>query len=193
MRKFTATLNTESIDNLIKDLTEYKESLSEKTQRLVDELLDKGIARAETVKGKPGTYGTHGMEKYVTFTKELDVDKYGCYGMMLGVGSVIESKWYSLEEKERNGSISSILALEFGTAATALEATSMFGGHGGRGTNARYGHENDTDWYFITGFEADGRPIYKHATSITPTRPMMNAANEMIAEIYKTARRIFSQ
>lgn len=192
MRKFKATLNTKSIDNLIKELTEYKNSLPEKTRLLTEKLLEKGIVRAEIEKGIGGTFGTHHMEDYVTFEKRVDVTRYGCYGVLLGMGAVIESEWYGLDGEKRNGSISSILALEFGTAALAVPPTSKFGGSGGQGTNSQYGHANEFEWYFITGFKSDGKPIYKYATAIAPSRPMLKASEEMMNEIKKTAKEVFS-
>ena len=153
MRKYKANLSTSSIDGLIKELTAYKDGLQDKTKLFVDALLEKGIVRAEEVKGVGGRYGTHKMENYVTFTKRLDVKKYGCHGVMLGMGKTIHAKWFGIDGDERNGDLSSIAAIEFGTAGLALPAHEAFGVTAGQGTNAKYGHEGDLDWYFIIGCE----------------------------------------
>lgn len=191
MRKFKATLNTASINNLIKQLQSYRDSLPDKTQRFVDALLDKGIVVAEQNKGMGGTYGTHKMENLVTFSKKLDASQYGCHGIMLGVGETIYAKWFGIDGEERTGAINAITAIEFGTAEKALPPTEMFGGSGGRGTNSKYGHKDDTDWYFIVGFDENKKPIYKHATAIKPTQPMAKASTEMVAQIRKTAKEVF--
>ena len=191
MTKIKMSLTERSIDDAIKQLTAYRDSLQGKIRCFVEELLDLGITTAEEVKGMPGTYGTHKMENFVTFSKQLDPMQYGYHGIMLGVGTTILANWFGLDGEKRKGSINALLAIEFGTAIAALPATNMFGGSGGRGTNSKYGHSDDSDWYFIEGFDAEKRPKLHHATAITPTRPMFEASQEMLLRIEDAAKRAF--
>lgn len=191
MRKYSATLNTNSLDKLIKDLEEYKDSLKYKTEVFVSRLLDVGVKTAENVPGIDGTFGSHKMENRVSYYKELDPQEHGCYGVMVGFGDTIYTKWG--EHGEKSGSINAMMALEFGTAGFAGSKTTMFGVTGGRGTNSKYGHENDILWYFAIGRDEDDNLIWKKATAIAPTRPMLQASEEMQKQIVKIAKEVFGK
>ena len=190
MRKYKMNLTTRSIDNLIDELNDYSNSLDDKVKIFVDRLLEIGVKTAENVPGIPGTFGSHKMENYVSFYKELDVEKDGCHGVMLGVGETFDVTWG--ERGEKSGSINALLSLEFGTAALAVPKTTKFGATGGKGTNSRYGHQDDAEWYFAIGKDENGM-IWKKATAIHPTHPMMKASDEMLRQIKKVAKEVFSK
>lgn len=191
MRKYKATLNTKSIDNLIKDLTEYKDSLDDKMEEFVNRLLDVGIKTAESVPGISGSLGTHKFENFVWYYKEFEKSVDGCIGIMVGQGQTFDVTWG--ENGEKHGSINALAAIEFGTAAKALPKQKKFGVVGGYGTNSYYGHEDDAVWYFANGKDANGKLVWKKATAVTPTRPMNQASLAMMQDIKKIAREVFSK
>lgn len=193
------TLNSDSIDAAIRDLEAYKDDLDRKMKLFVERLLEVGVQTAQEVPGIPGTYGSHHMEDYVVFYKEMEHTDNGFRGKVVAESSPIEATWFGSEGDVREGTISPVLALEFGTAALAVPAEEMFGGYGGQGTNSVYGHDGDLQWYFITDFEEiekpDGtietRPIWKKATAIHPTHPMLQASSEMLEQVRDIAREVF--
>lgn len=188
MKKFKATLNKNSLNKLVRQLEEYRDGLDGKMATFIEKLLDVGIkvARFQSI-DVPGQFGTHQMGRYVTFEKEIEVGNNTCRGLMLGIGETLFSTWYAREE--RHGSINAIMALEFGTAALALSVREAFGAVGGQGTNSKYGHENDMEWFLYK--ENGGHVERIKATAIRPTRPMYNAALEMSRQIVETAREVF--
>lgn len=190
MRRLKADLTVNGIDNLIKELEDYRDGLDAKCEEFVKRLLDIGITRAESVGGISGTFGTHKMENYVYYTKEFEQSIDGYVGFIVGVGTEFDVTWGAHDEK--HGSLNALKALEFGTAGLALPPTNMFGVTGGQGTNSQYGHANDTEWYFLER-DANGKVVRHTATAITPTRPMLNAAEEVIKQINKVAKEVFRQ
>lgn len=191
MRKYKATLNTKSIDNLIKELTNYKDSFDSKMEEFVNRLIDVGIKTAENVPGISGSFGTHKFENFVWYYKEFEKSVDGCIGIMVGQGQTFDVTWG--KDDEKSGSINALMALEFGTAGKALPRQEKFGVVGGQGTNSYYGHEDDDVWYFADGKDENGRLIWKKATAITPTRPMVQASDAMVREIKKIAREVFGK
>lgn len=179
-----------SIRKAIKDLKAYKRDLHNKTALFVSRLLEVGIQVAEEKgAGESGTFGTHQMENYVWFSKKLEKDKDGCHGILMGKGATLYSEWIGEGGEKRSGSINSMLAMEFGTAGLALPKQDRFGVTGGRGTNSKYGHENDVVWYILV--EENGKTFWKKATAITPTRPMHNAMIEMQEQVKTIAKEVF--
>lgn len=185
MREFKVDLSESGINKLIDDLNEYKDSLDDKAELFVQKLLDIGITRAESVPGISGSLGTHKFERFVWYSKKLDRNKYGCDGILFGQGRTFNVTWGASGEK--SGSINAMMALEFGTAGQAIAPQFKFGVYGGRGTNSFSGYADSDEWYFIDGKEL------KKATAITPTRPMMQAMEEMISQMNKIAKEVFSQ
>ena len=184
-----------SLEAFKKSLIDYKKSLPDRIQAFLDALLEEGIrvARAEVADtSKP--YGTHQMQDFITFSKKVDYDSTGCYGILRAEGQTLQSKWYRSgakgdEAEEVNGSINALLAVEFGTAAFAIPAPN---GKGGQGTNSKGGNAGKADWYFARGVDDDGNPTdWQHATAIKPTRPLHKAMLTMQEEIDTIARRYF--
>ena len=185
-----------SIDCLADELLKYADSLKDKNERFIAELLDKGIkvARDKTI-DVDGTFGSHKMGHYVTFEMECNSKGSSVEGILIGVGQNIITQWMSPDNSEpRVGIINALHVLEFGTAAKALEPQTAFGVMGGQGTNSFYGHEDDLVWYFNTGEKDEkGRTKWKKATAITPTQPMYYAATEMLQAIEDVAKNIFGR
>lgn len=196
-------LSQSSVRDAIRELEDYRDSLETKTEEFVERLLEVGIECAENVPGIGGSTGSHGFENRVSYYKELEPAVDGCHGIMIGEGETIETQWFTFNGEERFGSINTMLALEFGTAATA-EGGERFGAIGGSGTNSVTGgyFADRTVWYFVEVYqemldEETGKTIierkWKKATSITPTTPMTKASQEMISQIRTIAKEVFGK
>lgn len=192
--KIKVKLNQKSIDEAIKQIRDYRAKLDVFTELLASRMVDVGISVAKGTIGSPGRFGTHQMERYVTFSKRLEKETHGCTAILVGVGDTIYSRWYvrsSEGTQERTGSINALMAVEFGTAGGALPPQAAFGGHGGKGTNAKYGHENEMEWWIATEIDENGEPTnWRKATAIIPTRPMHNAAIQMAETINMIAAEV---
>lgn len=198
-RTFTANaFSAKSLRALQKELKTYRDSLQGKMEKFIALLLEEGIMVAQSYAvDYGGAFGTHQMARYVFFDKEpISTVDGKVYGVMFGRGDDIPGEYYV---NDGNGhytlyedSINALMALEFGTAAYALPAQDAFGVTGGRGTKAIRGHENDEGWYIVTRLDGKGKPAeWKHATAITPTRPMYQAGLAMYQKIKDAAITVF--
>lgn len=177
-------LNSRSIKQAIEDLKAYKDELHKKNELFVSKLLEKGIETAqEKVVDNGGSYGTHTMGRTIFFRQEVASLVNGASGKLIGEGETWEPEGFE-------GSINTLLALEFGTAGKALAPVEMFGGKGGKGTNSHAGHEND-DFWFVYIKDENGKNRKVKFTAIEPTQPMYNASIRMIQDITSTAREVF--
>ena len=182
-------LSASSFRKAAKEVRKYSDTLSDKTRKFVDALIERGITVAqEYSKDVSGTFGTHKMGMLVNFEKQLNPEEHGCTGFLIGMGTEVFS------QISQGRSINSLLALEFGTAGLALEPQNAFHGRGGRGTNSTAGHANDLSWYVYVTENVDGRNVRvkKKLTAITPTRPLYHAAMEMLRDIEEVAKSIFA-
>lgn len=187
-------LSIRSLENLKKELKAYRDSLPERTKQFVTALSEHGYQVA--LQSLSST--THQLQNYIQITKPtVSYDETGCYAILqLTPTQILETKWFRTgpdgKGVEVNGRLNPALAAEFGTAAYALPKQERFGGVGGQGTNAKYGNENKTEWYFARGMTQDGKLTdWQHATAIRPTRPLHNALIAMENEIDTLARRYF--
>lgn len=183
-----------SLRQLKKDLQTYRDSIDGKLEKLMRILLDEGISVAqEKSEDEPGALGTHKMGRHVFFSAEpIETSDGKVYGVMIGRGDTITGHWY-VNDGEGNYSqvsdtINALMALEFGTAALAVEPTTAFGVDGGRGTKSKYGHENDFAWKIITRIDSKGKPVeWKNATAIMPTQPMYHAGLAIYEKVKEAA------
>ena len=80
------SLSQKSIQNAIKELNQYKSDVLRKTQEYVSRLSELGI---QTSKNNVGNFG-----RYITFSKELEPNKYGCKAIVLATQTgTIVSRW----------------------------------------------------------------------------------------------------
>lgn len=197
-RTFKANVfSAKSLRELQKELTEYRDSLQGKMQTFMERLLAEGIVVAEKYsEDVNGRYGTHKMGALVSFNKSVETSEGKIYGILVGTGKDVIGEWYvndgSGNYSRTQAEINSLLAIEFGTAALALRPQDAFGVHGGKGTLARHGHENDKAWYIITGLDNKGKPEkFKLATAIEPTRPMYQAGLAMYEKVKEIGKEVF--
>ena len=160
-KTFYMSLNKKSINECVKWLEEYKKSLTSKTEQFVNELADIGIKVAYDQVGASGRYGTHKMEDRITFTKEVDAEKYGCKAIVIGQGEIFTSVW---DNGLKSADVYPLQMVEYGT-----------------------NHNGSMDWTFI---DENGKP-FLNATGIMATQPMYSAYREMKLQIIDVAKRVY--
>lgn len=171
-----------SIDDAIAQLQDYKNNLKSKTQIFLERLADKGITVCiNSVQGD-----SHHFEEMVTFEKKWND------GVLYLIGrndnlSGLHTEWYDGKGNFHTETISPILALEFGTAGLAIK------GHGGSAA-VTGNHIEDTEWYYYTDINENGKPINPHyATAEEAHEPMFKAWEEMVREVNSTAKKVFAE
>lgn len=165
------------IDNLIKSLEQYRDTLDNKVDMFLSRLLNIGI---ETAKSFSGEY-----ERFITFKKEIN---NGEALMIATDGQKIIKEWYTDKKltHKRGYEISPLLMAEFGSGWLAVVLSDIGGVGQGTMPNS-YGHAGDPDgwyWYDETGYK-------HHSIGEAPTFPMNNAFIAMQNEIDSVAKKVF--
>lgn len=183
MRVFKSDLSVSGINNLIKDLTDYKDSLEDKNRIFMEKLAEKGIkvCHDEQAQGD-----SHDFFSMVTFEMKWE-DKTLCIIGRNSDLSRLHTLWYDGQGNEHRETINPILALEYGTAGLAIK------GH--KGSAAVTGnHVDDTEWYYYSELTSNGKPTeLKYATAEEAHQPMYQAWFNMKMEIVKTAKEVFGK
>ena len=184
-RTINMTLSSQSINDAIKQLEDYKKELQDKTELFLEKLADIGItvAKHEAAVNDDHKFYELGM---VEFVKEWQDGYLHLIGRNADL-SRLHTHWYDGEGNPHDETISPILALEWGTAGRAVP------GH--KGEFAVTGnHVNDTFWYYYTSLDENGKPDKdtKHvATAVKPHEMMYKATMEMMKEIKKVAKEVW--
>jgi len=179
MKRIYVSLTTEgSIEKAIKALEEYKSDILEKTEVLVERLMDVGI---ESGIANSGDYA--GM---IVFKKEIVPGSDGVEGLLIATdGQKIIREW-----KYRGGVkqavVSPLLMAEFGSGWLAKVLDDVEGV--GQGTFPGQTHAFDKDgWWWET---PDGEK--HHSYGEAPTYPVHSALYAMMFEVDRIAKGVFN-
>ena len=166
-----------SIQELQKQLGNYKESLNDKCERCVRELAESGISVA---KQNVGSYG-----KYITFSVKAEQNQNGCKVVLVASNTgIIKSEWRT-QDGVKTADVSPLLMAEFGSGMKAENPMNVPGV--GQGTFPGGTHGNDpSGWWWM-----DLNGEWHHSRGVTPTMPMYHASLEMIAKVQSVAKRVF--
>ena len=100
-----------SIQELQKQLGDYKNSLNDKCEQFVRELAESGIFVA---KQSVGNFG-----KYITFSVKTEKEKNGCKGVLFASNTgIIKSEWRT-QDGVKTADVSPLLMAEFGSGMKA--------------------------------------------------------------------------
>lgn len=178
MKRIYVSLTTEgSIEKAIKALEEYKSDILEKTEVLVERLMDVGI---ESGIANSGDYA--GM---IVFKKEIIAGSDGVEGLLIATdGQKIIREW-----KYRGGlkqaEVSPLLMAEFGSGWLAKVIDNVDGV--GHGTFPGQTHAFDSQgWWWET---PDGEK--HHSYGEAPTYPVHSALFAMMFEVDRIAKGVF--
>lgn len=180
-KKFKTDLSVNGIEQLKKDLLNYKEvELPKKIRKYVSELLKLGISVSQAkVNESP-------LGKYITLSTDISADKMGCKGILIAKGEV-------KEEFDKDGNayppFSTILAIEFGAGIhfnpTPNPNADKFGL--GVGTFPGQIHAFKDTWFYWDEKEEKWKPTH----GVKATMPMYNAQMRIIADAVKIAKGVF--
>lgn len=175
-RVFKSDLSVSGINDLKRQLLQYKDSLSTKCEKLVSRLLQNGVAVSQSkISESP-------LGKYVTVTTNISSDKMGCKGILLAKGAIKESDGYA--------PFSILLAIEFGAGIhynpTPNPNADKFGL--GVGTFPGQVHAYQDTWFYWDEKSQE----WKHTHGVKATMPMYNADMEIIKNVVKFAKEVFA-
>ena len=175
-KTFTINLSVKDIENLKKELVNYRDNeLPRKCEQLVKRLLEVGITVSQTkVDESP-------LGKYVVLTTNISPKEYGCNGILLAKGQLIENEGYE--------PFSTILAIEFGAGIyhnkTPNPEASKLGY--GVGTFPNQIHAFEDMWFY---WDEDDRQ-WKPTHGVKATMPMYSAKIKIIESATAIAKEVF--
>lgn len=179
-KKITMHLSVKDIRRVQNELRQYQQELNRKCEVFCRRLAECGI---EVAKQNVGGYG-----KYIAFSIKVSSDKNGCKALMVATNTGhIHSEWMT-EDGVKSADVSPLMMAEFGSG---LKANNPNAERFGMGTGTFPGQTHATapnGWYWM---DLDGN--WHHSFGITPTMPMYHASTEMILNIRKIAREVFSK
>lgn len=176
-RVFKSDLSVSGINELKIRLLQYKDELPMKCERLVSRLLQSGVAVSQSkISESP-------LGKYVTITTDISADKIGCKGILLAKGAVKEQDGYE--------PFSILLAIEFGsgihfnpTQNPLISSEFPYG----VGTFPGQVHAHENTWFYWDEKSQEWRPTH----GVKATMPMYSADMEIIKNVVKIAKEVFS-
>ena len=175
-KKISFGLSVKEVQNAIKEIKEYQNSLTGKCEELCQRLSAEGITIAQA------HIGSSGFGKYVRLSSEISPEKAGCKAIFFMEDSQkIVSKWQN-QDGVQSKEISSALMLEFGAGLPAQNPANIPGvGTGTYGT-----HGNEPGWWYM-----DLEEKWHYATGVSPKMPMYNAGKELKDKVVEIAREVF--
>ena len=180
-RVFKTDLSVKGIEQLKKDLLNYRDNILQKNiERYVQELLNIGVEVART------SVGESPLGKYVTISTNLSSDKAGCKGILLAKGDV-------KHEVDKDGNayppFSTILAIEFGAGIYHNETPNPNADKFGLGVGTFPGqtHAYQNTWFYWD----EDEQLWKPTHGVKATMPMYNAQMEIMQQVVKVAKTIF--
>jgi hypothetical protein len=171
------TLSEKSIQNAIKQLRDYQNSLEYKCSLLAQKLADRGI---EVARNNTGNFG-----HYITFEKKVIPEKNGCTAIIVAkdIAKII-SQWKTADGI-KSAEVSPLLMVEFGSGYKAKNPKNVQGV--GQGTFPNQTHAfDDEGWYWV---DLDGN--LNHSYGIEPKMPMFNASIEIQNDINSVVKEVF--
>lgn len=176
-KPFKSDLSISGLNDLKRQLLQYKDELSIKCEKLVSRLLQSGVAVSQArISESP-------LGKYVTITTDISADKMGCKGILLAKGAVKESEGYA--------PFSILLAIEFGSGVHFNPTPNPLSAEMGYGVGTFPGQVHAFDpngWYFWS----EEKQQWIHSYGVKATMPMYSADMEIIKNVVKIAKEVFA-
>lgn len=170
-------LSVKGIEDLKKQLLQYRDDLPSKCEKLVSRLLQNGVEVANT------SISESPLGKYVTVTTNISSEKMGCKGILLAKGQVKEQEGYA--------PFSILLAIEFGAGIHFNPTPNPLIGTDfpyGVGTFPGQTHAYQDMWWYWDESINEWRPTH----GVKATMPMYKAGEKIEKEILKIAKDVFN-
>jgi hypothetical protein len=185
MAKISFRLSESDIKRAISELEAYRDSIPSKCAKFAERLAEEGIRVAEQNLGEYGPY--------ITFTLDVNQDKYGAKAVMSGVSQSVFRFWLGADGMTRAAEINPLLMAEFGSGWEASDAAgkpnaSRAVAQGmGQGTFPGQIHAKDPDGWWYKDLQGE----WHHTYGEEPTMPMFMALLEMVSRVNEIAEEVF--
>lgn len=177
-RVFKTDLSQKGIEKLIKDLKNYRDViLPSRCRELVEKLAQIGIETAKVYIGQSP------LGHYVSIRTNIEPSKMGCKAILVATGEVKVSDEYA--------DFNTLLAIEFGAGIHYNKDENPKSGELGFGVGTFPGqiHAFEEGWFYWD----EETQSWKYTHGVKATMPMYNASVEIIKNIQKLAKEVFSK
>lgn len=175
---FKVDLSVSGLNDLKRQLLQYKDEIPIKCEKLVSLLLQSGVDVSQSrISESP-------LGKYVTVTTNISADKMGCKGILLAKGAVKEQEGYA--------PFSILLAIEFGAGVHFNPTPNPLSAEMGYGVGTFPGQVHAMEpggWYFWS----EEKQQWIHSYGVKATMPMYSADMEIIQNVVKVAKEVFGE
>lgn len=174
-KTISISLSAKSIDDAIRQLKDYQNSLQGKCDRLVEELSKLGQEVAvKNISESP-------VGKTVTVRVNKTPEQMGCKAVLIATGQTITS--------ENREPFYTLLAIEFGAGIFYNSKENQKAPELGFGVGTYPGqiHAFEDGWYYWD----DKTETWRYTHGIKATMPMYNAEQQIIQQYVKIAREVF--
>lgn len=204
MKRIKMSLDVNSINNAIRELQAYENSINRKTQIFLEKLMEVGIRTAKANTGIVDDLGN--IQNLVSFIAQFEPTSDGCTAIMIASDiTKIHKEWVSMEMDangegtgilfKKSADVSPLLMAEFGSGFEAKAEVQKPGynmpsiGSNPQGTFPGQTHAFDPGGWSWMDIEGN----WHHSKGITPTQPMYQAYAEMRRQIRKIAKEVFRE
>ena len=171
-------LSIRELQNAIKDIKAYQNSLNRKCEELCRRLAVEGIRITQS------RIGDSGFGKYIHLGSEITPQQTGCKAIFYMEDTAkIKSEWQT-KDGVRSAEVSPSLMIEFGSGQKAENPANIAGV--GTGTFPGGKHGNEPGWYYM---DLEGN--WHYSTGISPKMPMYYAGKELREKVLAIAREVF--
>lgn len=182
MKQIEISLNTKSLKKAIKELKQYRDSLSAKNELFVNRLLDVGI--------KVAYQHADNFGKYIGFEKEIEGGGTRCVGIFKGINKEpVISEWDYYGER-KTAEVNMLAMAEFGSGWLSEVLFHISGV--GPGTFPGQTHALDEHGWWWKEWDPAHKGEWVHSYGLRPSHPMYYADMEMTQQIEKIAKEVFS-
>ena len=174
--KIKMRLCVEDVERAVKELKDYEGRLVTKCNVLCGKLADMGLTVAKAnISSAP-------LGKYVHLNVNYEPKKAGCKAILIATGDTLNTP---------SGAVNTLLMIEFGAGIhynhEANPKASEFGMGVGTYPNQTHAFQEE-GWYYM-----DENGQWHHTYGVKATMPMYNADMEILTNIHKVAREVFSK
>lgn len=174
--KIKMRLCVEDVEKAIKEVKAYEGRLITKCNVLCGKLADMGLVVARAKIGEAP------LGKYVHLNIKYEHKKSSCKAILFATGDKINTP---------TGTIGTLLMVEFGAGIHYNHAENPKASEFGMGVGTYPGQTHafqEEGWYYM-----DESGQWHHTYGVKATMPMYNADMEILMNIHKVAREIFSK
>lgn len=174
--KIKMRLCMEDVERAVKELKAYEGRLVTRCNVLCGKLADMGLTVAKAnISSAP-------LGKYVRLNVNYEPKKAGCKAILIATGDTLNTP---------SGAINTLLMIEFGAGIhynhELNPKASEFGMGVGTYPNQKHAFQEE-GWYYM-----DENGQWHHSYGVKATMPMYNADMEILMNIHKVAREVFSK